>query len=254
MRCKNCGWPNKPGESACVKCHTPLMPSYDQLDPSNGAEMSQSSRPLSKTVLEGAVFDEKRQNDNPQGNSERANSGNSVNSDTLTNCPKCGYPLRAGVEKCPNCRFLLVPNQQPQDQECPRSHNGMEDAPMRRQTRVASANETKGNYKGTVNPYMMSLEADPTFTLKPIRRMDERHDFAEQEYEGDEVVLNRDNTERNNLSITSKQQAVVTNIDGRWFIEDKSEQKTTFVQASCKTELHDGDIILLGNRMFQFHE
>ena len=25
MRCKNCGWPNKPNETTCVKCHTPLV-------------------------------------------------------------------------------------------------------------------------------------------------------------------------------------------------------------------------------------
>ena len=56
------------------------------------------------------------------------------------------------------------------------------------------------------------------------------------------------------LVLTSRQQAIVTRIDGRWYIEDKSEQKTTFVQAAKRIELHDGDIILLGNRLFEFHE
>ena len=112
----------------------------------------------------------------------------------------------------------------------------------------------KGVFRGTINPYMMNLETEPTFTLKPLKRLNERHDFEEQEYEGKEIVLTRENTEQNNSSITSRQQALVTRVDGRWYIEDRSEQKTTFVQASHKTELHDGDIILLGNRLFEFHE
>ena len=66
-------------------------------------------------------------------------------------------------------------------------------------------------------------------------------------------MLNRNNTEVNNPSITSRQQALITRVDGHWFIEDKSEQKTTFVQAAHKIELHDGDLILLGNRLFEFH-
>ncbi len=76
----------------------------------------------------------------------------------------------------------------------------------------------------------------------------------EIEYEGSEVSLNRDNTETSNASITSKVQAVVSNDNGTWYIEDRSEQHTTFVLASRRIELHDGDMILLGNRLFEFHE
>lgn len=47
---------------------------------------------------------------------------------------------------------------------------------------------------------------------------------------------------------------MVSQENGHWYIEDASDQKTTFVQAARKTELHDGDIILLGNRLFEFHE
>ncbi len=56
------------------------------------------------------------------------------------------------------------------------------------------------------------------------------------------------------MSITSRIQAVISRKDDRWFIEDKSEQKTTFVQANIPQPLKDGDIILLGNRLFVFHE
>ena len=74
------------------------------------------------------------------------------------------------------------------------------------------------------------------------------------DFEGSEVILTRDNTEPGNQSITSHEQAIITYVEGHWYIEDRSEQKTTFVQAAKKIELHDGDIILLGNRLFEFKE
>jgi len=165
-------------------------------------------------------------------------------------CPKCGYPVRTGTEKCPNCNFQLN-----RVDVCPppHEHPRYSPAPNRKPTRM-NTGENRGQYRGTVNPYMMNVETDPTFILKPLKRVNERHDFDEQEYEGKEVVLNRENTEPNNSSITSQQQAVITKVDSHWYIEDKSGQKTTFVQAAKKVELHDGDIILLGNRLFEFHE
>lgn len=77
---------------------------------------------------------------------------------------------------------------------------------------------------------------------------------VELDLEDGEVVLTRDNTEPGNPSITSKAQALVSHSDGHWYIENRSEQNTTFVLARNKIELHDGDIILLGNRMFEFTE
>ena len=98
----------------------------------------------------------------------------------------------------------------------------------------------------------MNYQQDPVFVLQPLKRMNERKTVEAVELEGSEVILTRDNTEPGNLSITTQEQAVVSHANGHWYIEDLSEQKTTFVQASQKIELHDGDIILLGNRLFEF--
>lgn len=252
MRCKNCGWPNKPNATTCVKCNTPLSLNDDDGDFVNGRDMSQSSRPLNKTVLEDDVFGVEESIHNQQD----SNQTREENVEILSQCPKCGYPLRAGVDKCPNCKFQVISSgQSSQENINVQIHkNPEEQNTYHRPTRIASGNSSKGNFRGTINPYMMNIEVEPTFVLKPIKRMEERHDFEEQEYEGKQVLLNRDNTEKNNPSITSKQQAIITSSDGRWYIEDKSEQKTTFVQAAQRIELHDGDIILLGNRLFEFHK
>lgn len=110
-------------------------------------------------------------------------------------------------------------------------------------------------FNGTVNVWTEGgIGVTPSFILSPVKRNGERHDPEDVELEGDEVSLNRENTDPGNMSITSRVQAVITRKDDQWYIEDKSEQKTTFVQASSPQLLKDGDIILLGNRLFVFHE
>jgi len=71
-------------------------------------------------------------------------------------------------------------------------------------------------------------------------------------FSGEEIILNRDNTDEGNMTITSKEQAVLTYENKKWYLQDRSEQKTTFVTE--KIELKPGDIIVLGNRRFEFDE
>lgn len=250
MRCKNCGWPNKPSEKVCVKCHAPLETINDDITYETGMpnHAGSENRPLNKTVMEDDIFGLGK------GANSRPESRQNPQMEEGKPCPKCGYPVRAGVERCPNCNFSL--NKSYSEPERPMREtpsNNRQNEQGRRPTRMNNENNRTG-YRGTVNPYMMNLEMEPTFVLKPLKRMNERHELEEREYEGSEVLLNRANTEENNPSITSREQAVVTRVDGRWYIEDRSEQKTTFVQAANKIELHEGDIILLGNRLFEFHE
>ena len=214
MRCKNCGWPNRPGEKFCVKCNTPLE-----------AEES-SSGGMKATVLEGSTFD---------GNAEETE-------ERL--CPKCGNVLPSNVDHCPNCNYAVVPlYQEPASYSHQPSHPTRMDNPAVDKTKVV----------GTINPYMIGEAPDPTIILKPQKRLNERKELPALEYEGKSIILNRSNTEAENDSITSQTQAVITNVDGHWFIEDKSELGTTFVRASKKLELSEGDVILLGNRLFEFH-
>ena len=70
---------------------------------------------------------------------------------------------------------------------------------------------------------------------------------------GDRIILNRANTDPANNTITSGEQAELTFENGAWYICDKSYQKTTYVHASRKMKLEKGDIIILGNRRFEFN-
>lgn len=248
MRCKNCGWPNKPNERVCMKCGSPLeAESNEGYGGAQGGSGGYDGR-ISKTVREDEIFGGVA---NSGYSREESDSQGDVNSKV---CPKCGYPVRHDSEKCPNCRFQLnAPVREQRNESGSRERPANNDEKARRPTRMSSDGGS-GKHRGTINPYMMNAEMDPTFVLKPLRRVNERHDLDELEYDGKEVILNRGNTEQSNSSITSRQQAVVTRVDGHWYIEDRSEQKTTFVQAAHKLELHDGDIILLGNRLFEFHE
>ena len=250
MRCRNCGWPNKPSETKCVKCGSPLSSNDDDIYPINDSSVSQPSKSLNKTVLEEEIFGGVKNSSSQKPNLSQTR----IEEDkALEQCPKCGYPLRSGVDKCPNCKFQIGAPQpsNPVVSNNSRDEDVQRGNVVRHPTRMESGQQVN-NFRGTINPYMINLEIEPTFVLKPIKRVQERQVFNDQEYEGKQVVLNRNNTEPKNASITSRQQAVVTNVDGHWYIEDKSEQKTTFVQASQPIELHDGDIILLGNRLFEF--
>jgi hypothetical protein len=40
--------------------------------------------------------------------------------------------------------------------------------------------------------------------------------------------------------------------NGKWYIKNLSEKKSTFIFAGDCTELNDGDILLIGDRRFVF--
>ena len=126
---------------------------------------------------------------------------------------------------------------------------------------VAPSEQESGIDKKTVDVYRVHTPSvnetkpltPPHCSLKPLAREDEDSArMMKQEYASSEVVLNRQNTEPDNRTITSKQQALLTFENGRWYIEDRSAFKSTFIRVTGKTELHDGDIVVMGDREFEF--
>lgn len=187
-----------------------------------------------------------------------------------TVCPKCGYPLRPDTDKCPNCRFQIkgaatasapaVPAPpvapKPATPEPPAASKPAEPKeetiPFQRQATVNAeqAFTNAGKFSGTINPLVQPIVHEFKLTLVP--RQKEVLAQPEVAFEGESVSLNREKVDPNNSTITSREQACVTYEDGKWFIEDKSSFQTTFVRAGRKTELRNGDVILMGDRMFVF--
>ncbi|MBQ4408726.1 MAG: zinc ribbon domain-containing protein [Bacteroidales bacterium] len=267
MRCNYCGMQNDDSAAVCSNCGRPLQQAQRQ-----GAVSPQPSViPHRPTILE------------PDGGYTQQQPNQSYGQVPQSNCSKCNYPLQPGVSICPNCNTPVKGSAQPTIQPQPQANSGnhrptvigtlTNDQPQQpfqpqpqNQSDGVSFNTNgpqpnniqrpKNNspFKGTVNIYDNPMGMFQTeFTLTPIKRNNERHEFSPIVFDGDEVELNRNNLEHNNMSITSQTQAVITCEDGRFYITDKSEFKTTFVQAKDKIEIKDGDVVLMGNRMFEFH-
>ncbi len=148
-------------------------------------------------------------------------------------CARCGFPLRNDNKACPQC--------------------GYDSSPVVKQSAPETMSENVRRKQGTINPWANQYTGK-AFSLKPLAWDGDSSQFEDIIYDGDSVDLNRENTESGNHTITSKVQARIEYAAGEWTIQDQSEQKTTFIYAGNKLSLHDGDIIMLGNRRFLFKE
>ncbi len=105
--------------------------------------------------------------------------------------------------------------------------------------------------RGTFNPYTQPVVETPKFRLTSIPRHTETSGQT-TEFEGEVVALRRSNLDKENYTISSQEHATIESIDNRWFISNKSSLKTTYIQVNSMTEIRDGDVILIGDRMFIF--
>lgn len=231
MRCKNCGWPNEDGVSRCVKCNAPLQGSM--IDSNRQQSVSSSTdEPLNATLREPSS----------------AGGFAPMDANDTNSCPQCGYPIGAGMNECPICHAAM--KSQGQSGNMPSNNGGY--SPNRN---VVGGNANRGNgfssKGGTINPWATPTE-DSFCTLRRINWQNEHVCYEPVSYSGQTIVLNRSNTDTNNNSITSKEQAIISHENGEWYIENKSELQTTLIRVDRKLKLEDGDVIVLGNRMFEF--
>lgn len=217
MRCKNCGWPNEENVSRCIKCNAPLQGSMIESN-------RQSS--VSKENMDGLMTTLRDQSAGNTGSDSSA-----VNNNT---CKKCGYPLGDGIDACPVCQTPVANN----DNEATRPKTPF--------------GNNHNPHKGTINPWATPTSEDAFCSLKRIAWQNEHIQYEPVSYSGQYVELNRANTDANNNTITSKTQAVLTNENGEWYVENRSELQTTLIRVDRKVKLEDGDVLVLGNRMFEF--
>lgn len=253
MRCKNCGWENPDGSQKCERCSSPL----DSAAPS-GAEsqnryrQSEASQNLRSTVREAAGnYSPNCSSERPMEEPLRQDSAGNENQ-----CRNCGYILSPGMNVCPQCGTP----QRRQTTEHENNRSARKDKLCPKCGAVVAADArfcpTCGQQfrnSGTVNAWDNPQGGD-FCSLRPIPWSRENAQYNAISYSGERIVLNRANTDPNNQTITSHEQAVLT-YDGRdWYIEDMSEQHSTMLRISKRTKLQSGDIIALGNRLFEFND
>lgn len=212
MRCQFCGWDNPEGKTHCEKCNKPLLGGDGREEASAVSDMHQK-----------VTVQRRSGSFNPKA-TVRENMASGSQPVASASCPECGFPLEDGV--CANCGY----------------------AAGKPEPKPAKADDSLHR---TVRPKRKEAK-EGTFTLTPISEETGLPEGDAIHYEGNEVSLNRGNTDPKNKTITSVEQAVVSCKDGKWSIQDRSELKTTFVQAEQTIELKSGSLILLGSQLYRF--
>ena len=179
-------------------------------------------------------------------------------------CPSCGYPIVGSPAKCPSCGHdLSKPVQQPV--AAPAVPSKQEEQPASTRVGAAVLPEQPMNGRQTVigdfAHHLVTGEAQeskpaaaPRCSLTIVLEETEEKPELKNGYEGERIVLTRNNTEPDNRTITSREQAVLTYENGQWFIEDHSDLRSTFIRVSRKLPVQAGDVIVLGDRRFTFNE
>lgn len=98
----------------------------------------------------------------------------------------------------------------------------------------------------TIDPFRNKIQC----TLRPLDPDSNPGEPIEFTYSGSPIILNRQNLDPQNNTITSKVQAQLSFRDGQWIIENFSELKTTYIKVQKPTSIQKGDILVFGNRQF----
>ena len=229
MRCQFCGWDNPETTSVCSKCGQPLTNNPSQ----------------SKSTIRDSIADNHEQmtqrkptidNFNPKATVREISSDaeyvEASDAAKLTCCPNCGIEMDIDTDFCPCCGTAV--------KNINNSHNAINDA--KKTVRPQHSFRVHPDDKLSTPGFKLSLISNDGTAIKELEFIDT------------EAVLNRDNTEPENNTITSQSQATIKHENGKWTIIDNSAMQSTYVQASQPIELHDGALILLGDRVFKFEE
>jgi hypothetical protein len=249
MRCNNCGWNNADDAVSCVKCNNALVEEPVQRSVSPQGRGTKSMQPAGGAAAEGQP--------------------------NLVACPHCSYPTSRVVQDCPSCGGPMTsakawsgpgPSQQEKGQAegGGQAQGGAKDEQAQggaqEKGQMDGARQGGGKLEGTVDPYRPGQPGgngqptQPEFYLEKLGQSGEKTPVLRLKTDAeDQAPVSRSVLDENNFTITSKVQAVFAFKDNKWWLVDRSELKTTFIQAREPRELKDGDVILMGDRKFVFY-
>jgi hypothetical protein len=220
--CGNCGKPTPVAEPVCVHCGIDRAPAGIQPD-----EPAAVMQPM----LQASI-----------------------------GCMACGYPNLASADNCMQCGSQLHRQREPKPAAMiapvapllPPQKIDSAPAPEKVPVVVSPSVAQEMSAAKTV-PFweLLASTKAQSFSLTPLPRPGEQPPESRQFF-GEVVSLSRDNLEPDNISLTSKVQASLHFVDGSWLLSDESGQQSTFLRISRPQPLQDGDVLLLGNRLFRF--
>ncbi|MCZ2101652.1 MAG: FHA domain-containing protein [Chitinophagales bacterium] len=252
ITCKNCKTSNPADALKCMSCNAPLDGSMvlqhtaresvgmvmckncKNANPASALKCQHCNAPLDGSMVIQPAGDTKKK----QEDSKMSTTAFHENKSNAVICSKCAYPNQAIAKTCVKCHSPLT------------TASADKNAGAQK-TQKAVVSSEKDQMNATINPWAEQPEKPIIFNLIPLKS-----DFS---ISGEAIALNhtentlnRENLDPGNVAITSSSQAVISYKEGKWYIKDTSSLKTTFIKVHEEQELQDGDIILMGNKLFKF--
>ncbi len=244
LRCNTCGYINDEATVSCAKCGANLQDAKKVIRASSSRSIPHTTtgsveqiahQRKSKQTVKGKTTDQPFLD-----NTRKPESLSAQGENNDLSCQSCRYPLRPHQLICPNCGFDNAVDHNTNQQEDLHATQGFdetEDGPI------------EPRHKTILDPWEVTdigeskkfeLVTDKGKTVIP--------------FEGEEVILNRQNLDNQNKSISGNQHAQIEYKDGQWYIQDQSSNGFTFIQVRGRTPIQSGDMIIVGNKLFVFRE
>ena len=174
----------------------------------------------------------------------------------MLRCHKCGYSNQYGAKSCVKCRTSL-------DGEETGASDASDQMHQSRKTIVMpGSDETPWDQERVVpmrpNRPLRSSQTvrrvvpDPTSCHLIAISMDDEKELRKIDVKGDSISLNRSILDPANNSISRNGHANIYQKDGKWYLENTTAMRTTFIRVDQPIQLAEGDVLLLGDSLFKF--
>lgn len=266
----NCGWDNLSDTTVCLKCGQPLSLSAGYANNQNDFVSREGyGEAIPKPTVLNANPDREKCRKTVVFPTLNESDNHSAITQPATECPNCNYPIVGEFTSCPCCGTPLERTDKPANKEHTQKKIEEEVTFISEKKIVCQECGKEIDMTCSFCPHCGVRVHRPTIrrqikniaeteeiplrcSLTIIPEENENIPPEKIEYEGKSIILNRENTEVSNRTITSKEQAEIVFEDGHWYLLDRSELRTTFIQANRKIEIIADDIIVLGDRRFKF--